>query len=152
MSELNKILRFKRIPIKSKFLIKSLLYTPLFLSTIDIFSHHIFFFFFPWHNSFPHLYRNEKLLFQPRTQWLVSVLSASCVSAVSLLWKLAAVLLWWEQRKGRGSSRGPPCLPPFTALGVNTSHSTSRPLRTFITQAPKQRLQTSRARMGPLFF
>lgn len=58
---LNKIFQYKSNPIKSRFLIKSLLYTPLFLSTTDIFSHRIS--FFPWHNSFPHSYRNEKLLF-----------------------------------------------------------------------------------------
>lgn len=41
-----------------------------------------------------------------QTQWLVSLLSASCVSVVSLLWKLAAVLLRWERSREGSGGRG----------------------------------------------
>ncbi|KAI9528754.1 hypothetical protein NQZ68_017352 [Dissostichus eleginoides] len=53
---------------------------------------------------------------------------------------------------GRGGFPGPPSLPLFTALGVNTNHSTSGPLWLFTTQA----LQTTPANIqgenGPFFW
>lgn len=86
-----------------------------------------------------------------QTQWLVSLLSASCVSVVSLLWKLSAVLLRRERREREGGV--PRSSKPASLHCPGGKH---QPLdqwtsELFTTQASKQRLQTSKQRMGPFY-
>ena len=113
----------KSNPIKSRFLIKSPLYTPLVSQQRrHFFSHHIS--FFPWHNSFPHLWRNEKLslwarlngLFHsyqpPASLWFLGCESSPLFcSGGKRRERVAAAAAGW--RRGVPRSSVPP--PPSTA-------------------------------------
>lgn len=78
---------------------------------------------------------------------LISLLRLCGFSAVKACRCSALVRATQGRREFPGSS-----VPASLHCPGGKHQPTNRPLRTFITQAPKQRLQTSRARMGPFFF
>lgn len=72
------------------------LWTLFFFLIAYLFSHGI---------NLSHTYIGMKNFSFNQTQWLGSLLSASCVSVVSRLWKLTTVLLQREHREGGGGVR-----------------------------------------------